>query len=825
MAARKQWRHVAGDDELKKRIMKQHDDVYSVAWSPDGKLLAAASVNHMTIVWDANCCTMVATLRDHTHFVQGVGWDPIGTFLATQSSDRTLRLYGHKEDKGIATKRRKAAQKQEPNPCPDLPGYSQGDLGQLKNVRTLKYLVQPSPSQAEVGNVEASRSANEVAAALAAKEDQTHYQQQQQQQAQQLAQETVMAIDEPKAGAGAESAIPLAMAAGEQSALVTSEEAALSVAAPTPDPTPVVSTTKTKAPPKPSLFADENVRSFFRRLDWTPDGALLLAPAGIFNPQATAASTEQTAVAAKASYATWVFQRTQLDSPVACLPGLEKPSVAVRSSPRLYAPRNVVAEMPSLLPEKQACVTSPATESSSSSSNNDNDVGGNNTISVDEENKEDTGHGIQGSDEDSKKIASTSGKSSHISSTLVESPVTLSPQAVQATVAAQDIEVQVNGSTSVVCSNIGDTLKAHDNEGSQLQPESSSLSNTKGVKGGGPSCSRPGACPFNATAAIAPMGAMTDIGEHRCVFAVMTLDDVLVYDTHQATPLAIAKQLHYAGLTDAAWSADGRSLAVSSSDGYISILSFGEAEIGTCLDRSAIEAWRPKSRFAPVAAPKQRIAPTPVAPPITLPPQVNGSNSVVSPSIGGTLKAPKGAVPVQMDPVSVVRPAMTASGISAMQLAVPTTTTVNVLQPKSKKRRVAPEPAVAMTSPVPTTNVVGAAPVSVSTATTGSDLLSPPLCPAPGTTGGGSPEAAKAAAPDFPIETAKVPLPPDLQQQQQQQTIPTMAPSAGSSATDAIDLLEGSATTTSSIATVPTNAGVPKKERKRIAPEPVPRID
>ena len=50
--------------------------------------------------------------------------------------------------------------------------------------------------------------------------------------------------------------------------------------------------------------------------------------------------------------------------------------------------------------------------------------------------------------------------------------------------------------------------------------------------------------------------------------------------------------------------------------------------------------------------------------------QVNGSNSVASPSIGGTLKAPKGAVPVAMDPASVVRPAMPASGISAMQLAV-----------------------------------------------------------------------------------------------------------------------------------------------------------
>ena len=44
---------------------------------------------------------------------------------------------------------------------------------------------------------------------------------------------------------------------------------------------------------------------------------------------------------AAASYATWVFQRTQLDSPMACLPGLDKPSVAVRSSPPPDAPRQM----------------------------------------------------------------------------------------------------------------------------------------------------------------------------------------------------------------------------------------------------------------------------------------------------------------------------------------------------------------------------------------------------------------------------------------------------------------------------------------------------
>jgi len=35
----------------------------------------------------------VKSAKDHTHFVQGVAWDPLGAFLATQSSDRTAKVW------------------------------------------------------------------------------------------------------------------------------------------------------------------------------------------------------------------------------------------------------------------------------------------------------------------------------------------------------------------------------------------------------------------------------------------------------------------------------------------------------------------------------------------------------------------------------------------------------------------------------------------------------------------------------------------------------------------------------------------------------------
>lgn len=40
---------------------------------------------------------------------------------------------------------------------------------------------------------------------------------------------------------------------------------------------------------------------------------------------------------------------------------------------------------------------------------------------------------------------------------------------------------------------------------------------------------------------------------YRAVFAVVSLDAVVVYDTQHSHPLTVATGLHYSGLTDACW--------------------------------------------------------------------------------------------------------------------------------------------------------------------------------------------------------------------------------------------------------------------------------
>lgn len=67
---------------------------------------------------------------------------------------------------------------------------------------------------------------------------------------------------------------------------------------------------------------------------------------------------------------------------------------------------------------------------------------------------------------------------------------------------------------------------------------------------------------------------------YRSVFAVLTLDSVLIYDTHHTRPLSIVQGLHYASMSDCQWTADGMNLVLSSTDGYISIVSFDPKELG-----------------------------------------------------------------------------------------------------------------------------------------------------------------------------------------------------------------------------------------------------
>ncbi|XP_011293036.1 chromatin assembly factor 1 subunit B [Musca domestica] len=67
---------------------------------------------------------------------------------------------------------------------------------------------------------------------------------------------------------------------------------------------------------------------------------------------------------------------------------------------------------------------------------------------------------------------------------------------------------------------------------------------------------------------------------YRMIFAVATKSSVYFYDTQQKQPFALISNIHYTRLTDIAWSNDGRVVVVSSTDGFCSLITFDEGELG-----------------------------------------------------------------------------------------------------------------------------------------------------------------------------------------------------------------------------------------------------
>lgn len=98
------WSDIKSHKELSSTALSGHGgDVTDVAWSPDGTRIVTASIDNSAIIWDVRTGKSIQILRDHNHYVQGVAWDVFDQFIATQSCDRTCRLYGHQKNKPICS--------------------------------------------------------------------------------------------------------------------------------------------------------------------------------------------------------------------------------------------------------------------------------------------------------------------------------------------------------------------------------------------------------------------------------------------------------------------------------------------------------------------------------------------------------------------------------------------------------------------------------------------------------------------------------------------------------------------------------------------------
>lgn len=75
---------------------------------------------------------------------------------------------------------------------------------------------------------------------------------------------------------------------------------------------------------------------------------------------------------------------------------------------------------------------------------------------------------------------------------------------------------------------------------------------------------------------------------YKMVYAIATLDSVVIYDTTSSLPLAAFCQIHFDSITDIRWSPDGSFLAVSSRDCFCSIIAFEQDELGMKIDPTSL---------------------------------------------------------------------------------------------------------------------------------------------------------------------------------------------------------------------------------------------
>ena len=67
--------------------------VNSVAFSPDGRLLASGSHDKTVRLWDTATGALQQTLEGHSDWVRSVAFSPDGRLLASGSDDETVRLW------------------------------------------------------------------------------------------------------------------------------------------------------------------------------------------------------------------------------------------------------------------------------------------------------------------------------------------------------------------------------------------------------------------------------------------------------------------------------------------------------------------------------------------------------------------------------------------------------------------------------------------------------------------------------------------------------------------------------------------------------------
>ncbi|KAH0831241.1 WD40-repeat-containing domain protein [Lanmaoa asiatica] len=604
--------------------------VYDLAWSPSGEYILAGSTDNCARVFTAIDGKCIHEIAEHSHYVQGVAWDPLNEYIATQSSDRSMHIYR------ISTKQG---------------SFEAHAVG--KNTRmAFNHSRTPSTQSRIKGGFKRESTSDVESVSVDQKEERDFPQ----------SGNHSNSIAYPPTPATSVASTPSTMFPPPTFERPSSRRSSFSGSnAPSSpahshfsrygrSPSPMPPLPAIRALPSPAwstikLYGDESFTNFFRRLTFSPDGGLLLTPAGHFEDSSFSAgakgdetptrgrkglsadksgsnATQGELTNPNSASSVFIYSRANFARPpIAQLPGHKKASVAVRFSPILYELR----------------------------------------------------HGVVGAGaEETKTAVLDKNKEGKLAVDLIsgtgglvhEQPaLSLSPRAEKAPTS----QLPAAGSeTSVVCSPL-----PHPPKQSNSNVPMSSKTST-------PVVSSP------------PSGSVFAL-PYRMLYAVLTMDTVTIYDTQQAGPVCLLTKLHYDEFTDMSWSPDGQALVLSSRDGYCTLIVFDEILPAHHTQQSTLQLQSiAQHNFVPLTYAASLI-PTHTAAPLTPANTTVGLPIIAPPVVPAKRAQLQGSEPSPQQaptPKSAVEDPTPAGGSSA-STDIPDAIEEAKDQPPKKKRRVA----------------------------------------------------------------------------------------------------------------------------------------
>ncbi|EJU01234.1 WD40 repeat-like protein [Dacryopinax primogenitus] len=316
-------------------------EIYDLVWSPSGEYILAGSTDNVARIFNVSSGSCIKELVEHSHYVQGVAWDPLNEYIATQSSDRTVHVHSvsvRRENDGRETIETQAvgrnfkapvrhhhralssASQRSQSPRPPL--HRQGSESAL----SINSAVEPTQTPASVPSTPSLM---------------------------------YPPLDRPSSRRS--SFTSMSNASPPPSSALLSHNRRTSGTSRARSPSPMPPLPAIRAAPSPAswtslkLYGDEQFTNFFRRLTFSPDGALLLTPAGQFEdptfslasrpPSSASSDGRSRSEERKTASSVYIYSRANFARPpVAHLPGYKTASVVVKFSPLLYELRSGIRE-------------------------------------------------------------------------------------------------------------------------------------------------------------------------------------------------------------------------------------------------------------------------------------------------------------------------------------------------------------------------------------------------------------------------------------------------------------------------------------------------